>query len=87
MPKTFEAVYEAGVLRPLESLELSEHQHVQVTIAEVEEVPADLAGYFEPEEWKAALRDPITHEEVRDALSTIPGSLADDIIAAREDRI
>ena len=28
------AVYEAGVLRPLEPLELEEHQHVTLTIDE-----------------------------------------------------
>lgn len=34
-PKTLEAVYERGVLRPLEALDLPEHKRVQVTISEV----------------------------------------------------
>jgi predicted DNA-binding antitoxin AbrB/MazE fold protein len=34
-PKTLEAVYERGVLRPLEELDLPEHKHVQVTISEL----------------------------------------------------
>ena len=33
--KTLEAVYEQGVLRPLEQLDLPEHKHVKVTISEV----------------------------------------------------
>ncbi|MBI3393938.1 MAG: antitoxin family protein [Nitrospirae bacterium] len=31
-PKTIEAVYENGVLKPLKPLDLPEHVHVQVTI-------------------------------------------------------
>ena len=34
-PKTLEAVYEQGVLRPLEDLDLAEHQRVKVTISDV----------------------------------------------------
>jgi predicted DNA-binding antitoxin AbrB/MazE fold protein len=78
---TFEAVYENGVLRPLECLALPNMQHVLVTIS-----ADDVAGYFEPEEWEAAKRDDISLQEVRRALSSIPGSLADAVIASREER-
>ncbi len=33
--KSLEAVYEQGVLRPLEALDLPEHQRVRVTITDV----------------------------------------------------
>ena len=31
-PRTLEAVFEQGVLRPLERLDLTENEHVQVTV-------------------------------------------------------
>lgn len=46
----------------------------------------DVAGYFEPEEWEAAKRDNISLQEFRRALLSIPGSLADAVIASREER-
>jgi predicted DNA-binding antitoxin AbrB/MazE fold protein len=33
MPKTIEAVYEDGILKPLEDLELPEHKKVEITIS------------------------------------------------------
>jgi predicted DNA-binding antitoxin AbrB/MazE fold protein len=84
--KTFEAVYENGVLRPLEALAISERQHVLVTISDVPATAPDVAGYFEPDEWEAAKRDDISLEEVRQALASIQGSLADAAITSREER-
>ncbi len=86
MGMTFEAVYENGVLRPLESLALPNLQHVLVTIASAPATADDVSGYFEPEEWEAAKHDDISLQEVRHALSSIPGSLADAVIASREER-
>jgi predicted DNA-binding antitoxin AbrB/MazE fold protein len=94
MQRVFEAVYEHGVLRPLEPLNLSDRQRVQVTVQEtpqkahspIEEIGADLAAYFETEEWEAAKADNVSLEEVRQALASIPGSLAEAVIASREDR-
>ena len=86
MGKTFEAVYENGVLRPLETLAISNMQHVLVTISGVPATAPDVAGYFEPEEWEAAKHDDIGLDEVRRALMSIQGSLADAIIASREER-
>ena len=40
-PKTLEAVYEQGVLRPLEQLDLPEHKRVKVTISEATRATAD----------------------------------------------
>ncbi len=86
MAMTFEAVYENGVLRPLESLALPNLQHVLVTISSAPATADDVSGYFEPEEWEAAKHDDISLQEVRQALSSIPGSLADAAITSREER-
>jgi len=86
MGMTFEAVYENGVLRPLESLALPNLQHVLVTISGAPATSDDVAAYFEPEDWEAAKHDDISLQEVRHALSSIPGSLADAVIASREER-
>jgi predicted DNA-binding antitoxin AbrB/MazE fold protein len=86
MEKTFEAVYEDGVLRPLETLPISNMQHVLVTISNAPATSAEVAAYFEPEEWEAAKHDDIGLEELRQALASIPGSLADALIASREER-
>ena len=40
-PKTLEAVYEQGVLRPLEELDLPEHKRVKVTISDVSRTTAE----------------------------------------------
>ena len=87
MQKTFEAVYENGVLRPLQCLALSNNQHVQVTVAELSGTSSDLAGYFEPEEWEASKRDEVSLEEVRRALSSIQDCLSDTVIASHEERL
>jgi predicted DNA-binding antitoxin AbrB/MazE fold protein len=86
MGMTFEAVYDNGVLRPLESLALPNMQHVLVTISGAPATDDEVAGYFEPEEWEAAKYDDVGLQEVRRALSSIPGSLADAVIASREER-
>lgn len=85
MQRTFQAVYEDGLLRPLEALDLRNRQHVQVTITDVV-VADDAAGYFEPDEWEASRTDDISLEDVRRALSSIPDSLADAVIASRDER-
>ena len=86
MRMMFEAVYEDGLLRPLENLRLAEQQHVLLTISTGPETATDIADYFEPAEWEAAKHDNITLQEVRCALASIPGSLADAVIALRDER-
>jgi predicted DNA-binding antitoxin AbrB/MazE fold protein len=86
MRKTFEAIYEDGVLRPVESVALSNYQHVQVTIADIADPHADVADYFDPEEWEASKQDEISLSEVQQALSSIHGCLSDTVISAREER-
>ncbi|MEK7407701.1 MAG: antitoxin family protein [Acidobacteriota bacterium] len=88
MGKTVRAVYENGVLRPLEPLSLPEHREVEVSVSEVAAEPEDerldevyhrgLQGVQVPE---------VSLEEVRRILSKIPGSLSDEFIAEREERL
>ena len=82
-----EAVYENGMLKPLQPLNLSEHERVAITIYRA-------ATPYEPDhDYVQALRNSLKDagpapgiEEVRRRLSKIPCSMAADFIAEREDR-
>jgi predicted DNA-binding antitoxin AbrB/MazE fold protein len=85
MTRNLQAVYEGGVLRPLEPLDLREQQLVNVTITD--EAPAE--PWLDIEYMTACAReadDSVSLEDVRAALAEIPGSLTEDFIAEREDR-
>ena len=88
MERTVAAVYENGVLRPLEPLDLPEHQQVQVTVLEPPS-PADHdvldTDYIRAVE-KMDLPD-VSLDEVRRALSGIPGTMTADFIEEREERL
>ncbi|MBI4907118.1 MAG: antitoxin family protein [Acidobacteria bacterium] len=87
MTKTLSAVYENGVLRPSEPLDLKESQRVTVIISDA---PGDIADAYLDHEYMAAIdamdETAPTLEEVRAALATIPGNLSDDIRAERDAR-
>jgi len=84
MEKTVQAVYEDGVLRPLDPIPLEERQEVTVTISD--EVPRDHPLLASPGEWTDAAGDQISLDEVRRALATIRGSLSEAVIEERRDR-
>jgi predicted DNA-binding antitoxin AbrB/MazE fold protein len=86
MEKSLQAVYKDGVLLPLEPVPLVEQQQVTVTISDSAVIAQDVKGYFTPEEWSKAEHDDISLEQVRQALSTISGSLSEAVIALREER-
>jgi predicted DNA-binding antitoxin AbrB/MazE fold protein len=86
MQQTFEAIYENGVLRPLEGVKLPDGQHVMVSVTQVTATEEEIAAYFSAEDWAAAKDDAISLPQVRTALSGIQGSLADTAIASREER-
>lgn len=88
MTRTIQAVYENGVLRPLEPVNISEYEKVTLTI--VNGSPA-----APEEEWLdtefhancAAEADPtVSLEAVRVALAKIPGSMTEDVITERDER-
>ncbi len=84
MTKNLQAIYQGGVLRPLEPLDLREEQLVNVTITD-----EPLSETWLDNECLAACGeadDAVSLEEVRAALAKIPGSLTEDFIAEREDR-
>jgi predicted DNA-binding antitoxin AbrB/MazE fold protein len=89
MPLQVDAVYENGVLRPLQPLDLREHEQVLVSVVK----PADqgrpnLATEF-IEGVKRVLQDAAPApglEEVRRRLAKVPGSMADDIVSDRGER-
>ena len=85
-----DAVYEDGVLKPLQPLGLAEHEHVSVTVMKAASAPAsphlDIA-YLEGLQRELLDAGPAPGiEEVRRRLSKIPGSMTADFIAEREDR-
>ena len=88
MEKTVQAVYEDGVLRPLEPVPLEDRQEVTVTIRDERNISIsrDHPLLASPEEWADAAGDPISLDEVRRALATIRGSLSEAVIDERRDR-
>ena len=87
MTRTLSAVFENGVLRPLEPLDLQESQRVSITVFDT---PEDLLDELLDHEYMAAIdamdEPEPTLEEVHAALSKIPGNLSDDVRAEREER-
>ena len=83
--RKLEAVYEGGVLRPMENLPLEEHQLVSVIILDADSGDEEIE--FEPPQCFEALADQsISREAVRATLSKIPGSLDADFAAERSER-
>ena len=85
-----DAVYENGVLKPLQPLGLAEHEHVSVTVIKTALAPGspqlDIA-YLENLQADLLHAGPAPGiEEVRRRLSKIPGSMTADFIAERERR-
>jgi predicted DNA-binding antitoxin AbrB/MazE fold protein len=91
MTRQVEAVYENGMLRPLEPLGLHEHQQVTLRIMDSSDDPLrsylDLA-YVESVTKEVDAMDHIPSiDEVRAATSKDPASWAEAVIAGREDRL
>jgi predicted DNA-binding antitoxin AbrB/MazE fold protein len=88
MEKVFQAVFEQGVLHPLEALPLEERQQVTATISDAI-ANSTAPGHpllVSPEEWAEAANDDIGLDEVRRALSTIRGSLSETVLEERRER-
>ena len=88
MPLQVDAVYENGVLRPLQPFDLKEHEHVVVSVTKAAPDSSKLAVEY-IEKIKKGLQDAEQTpglEEVRRRLAKIPGSMAAEIIAERGER-
>lgn len=86
MEKTVQAVYEDGVLRPLEPISLENHQEVTIKISDENDILRDQPLVASPEEWAGAAGDTVSLDEVRRALATIRGSLSEVVLEERRDR-
>ncbi len=86
MTRQVEAVYESGLLRPLEPLPLREHQRVLVTVSDPPPAEREWRDVDFVRKVATEFREDVSLEEVRRRLSKIPGSLTADFIAEREDR-
>jgi len=81
--KKVEAIHENGVLRPLELLDLPEHQRVTIIVypsLEEDWLDAECLHLCATE-----ADESLSLEVVREALGKIPGSLTADFIAEREE--
>ncbi len=87
MTKSVKAVYENGVLRPLEPMPFKEHELVTVIVSNGQ-IPADEwldADFIRSAEAEAD--DSVTLEAVRLALAKIPGSMGQEIRSERDERV
>jgi predicted DNA-binding antitoxin AbrB/MazE fold protein len=87
MNKSLKAVYENGVLRPLEPLPFQNHAVLDVTVSDTSLVPEDLLDTDYLRYCETQADDKVTLEQVRAALSKIPGSMAEEIRKERFDRV
>jgi predicted DNA-binding antitoxin AbrB/MazE fold protein len=88
MNRQVDAIYENGVLRPLEPLDLEEQQRVRITVSNGDNEDP-LADLLDTEFMERCLRESNGApgiEEVRRMLSKIKGSMADVIISQRDER-
>ena len=85
-----EAVYQHGMLKPLQPLDLAENEHVSLVVTTSTPTPDACHRDAEfTESLRSALQDAAPAaglDEVRRRLSKIPGTLTADFIAEREDR-
>jgi predicted DNA-binding antitoxin AbrB/MazE fold protein len=89
MPLRVEAIYEKGVLRPLEPLDLKEHERVVVSVVKAmapgcSTLDLEYIEKIKREERHAAPAPGL--EEVRLRLAKISGSMAAEVISERGER-
>ena len=82
----FDAVYENGVLRPLNPVDLPEHERLSVVVNRPADPLADLVDWDAHELAATEGDESISLEDVQAALSKIPGSMADVVSAERDER-
>jgi predicted DNA-binding antitoxin AbrB/MazE fold protein len=87
MTRHQKAVYEDGVLRPLEGLPLREKEIVTVTVTSNGDVPEQLVDSEFLSECEAEADESVALDQVRTALAKIPGSMAEHITRERDDRV
>jgi predicted DNA-binding antitoxin AbrB/MazE fold protein len=83
--QTVEAIYEDGVLRPLEKLSLRPKQRVFLQIDESSDATEDLEDQAFTSYCRAEGDPNICLEKVRQALTVIPGSLTEACSGERDE--
>ena len=89
MPLQVDAIYENGVLRPLQPLNLMEHERVLVSVVQTAASGRSSLALEYIERIKREQQDAEPapgHEELRRRLAKIPGSMAAEIVADRGER-
>jgi predicted DNA-binding antitoxin AbrB/MazE fold protein len=84
MTQSLRAVFEHGVLRPLEPLALRENQHVTVTLTDSENGDCSDTAFLRSIENDAD--ESVSLDHVRACLAKIPGALREDIRRERDER-
>jgi predicted DNA-binding antitoxin AbrB/MazE fold protein len=87
MSRNLKAVYKNGVLRPLEPVPFRENEVVNLTVSDLPPVPDELLDTDFLRHCETLADERVTIEQVRAALSKIPGSMAEDITKDRDDRV
>lgn len=85
MHQTVEAIYDDGVLRPLEKLSLRPQQRVLLRIDEVPDAAVEIEDKAFVSYCISEGNANITLEEVRQVLAVIPGSLTEACSAERDE--
>ena len=85
MKQQVDAVYENGVFRPLTPVAVGESQRVRITIADADPQPVfvDTELVERARAEVAAMKHRPSIEEVRAALASLPGSMAETVIEER----
>jgi predicted DNA-binding antitoxin AbrB/MazE fold protein len=83
--RKLQAVYENGILRPVEPLRLDEHQLVSVIVMD-DTAPEEDLTFESPSHFEPLADHSISLEAVRRALSRIPGSMDADFTTERDER-
>ena len=84
--KEFEAIYEEGILRPLEPLSLPENQRLRVTVHTKEAILDELIDHEFMEACALEADDSVSLDQVRAITSKITGSLSKTVISERNER-
>jgi predicted DNA-binding antitoxin AbrB/MazE fold protein len=85
MSKRLDVIYENGVFRPLEPVDVPEHQRLTITIPEGPSMPSEEEWLdIDYERWAATqVQEEVSLEAVHQALAKISGSLTADFLAER----
>jgi predicted DNA-binding antitoxin AbrB/MazE fold protein len=87
MTKSVKAIYENGVFRPLEPVSFKEQAILDLTVSDLSPATDDLLDTEFMRSCEAVADERVTIEQVRQILSRVPGSMAEDIIKNRDDRV